>query len=59
MAAMANIATATPTPTPAFVPSVMFDMLELLQILKRDSSQGRWEIKSRIDDDGGVGGADW
>ena len=58
IAAIANIPTTAPTPIPAFVPFVMFDMMRVLQISECGSSQGRWEVKPRIDDGSGAGRVD-
>lgn len=51
IAATANTPTAAPRPIPAFVPSVMFDMMVVKPMQKSRPSQGRWEIKLRIDVD--------
>lgn len=54
IAASANIPAATPMPIPALVPSVIFDMVFVEQILKSGPSQGGLEVKIWIDDDGGT-----
>ena len=41
-------------PIPALVPSVIFDMVFVEQILKSGPSQGGLEVKIWIDDDGGT-----
>lgn len=56
IAASANIPTVVATPIPAFVPSVMFDMVFVEPISEFRRSQGRSEVTMWIDDDGGAVG---
>ena len=42
IAANANSPTTAPTPIPAFVPSVMFDMMVVELTAKSGPSQGKW-----------------